>query len=144
MAIDPAALRQVAAWLTPGKVVLLDFPDAKKKKFFVVGQVYPDLLLIVINSVPLKHPKLCAECQVGMAGGEGSAYPFFSHIESYANCYQIVDSILRETAMRQLAANPRWMKGEINPETRTKIVEAIKKSDVIEPIRLKALLKALS
>jgi hypothetical protein len=131
--VEPAIRRQIAAWLRPGRIVLLNFPEAGKPKYFVVGALKPDLTLLVVNTVAYTQGgnPTCAACQVGLTNKD---YPCFTHIESYLNCYQLVETITFEDAVEQLAAKPKWMNGMpmINSATAQKIVDAVKSSDDID------------
>jgi len=141
--ITPEQRRQVAAWLKPGRIFLSPFAEkGGKPKFFAVGVPFPEFRLIIINTDPRYMNPLCAECQVSMARQD---YPFLDkQLHSYANCYNLIDSLdFRETT-EHLIRNPGWRKGELNAASRASFCNALKKSDVIAPKVLEALLKGLA
>jgi hypothetical protein len=136
--VDPAAKKTAAAWLRPGKIARLYMPEYNREKYFIVGSIKPELLLITINSIPrhANRTQNCAECQVPLRQAD---YPFFTHLESYANCYMIVDTLTYAVALGQLIDNPKWRVGDTAVATRRELVQALRHSEMIEPIRLRAL-----
>jgi hypothetical protein len=141
---DAFKKKRITERLKPGivikhKAVMDDGKEHEKR--YVVLSVSESTLTCVINtdlSNFIKSRAHLLNCQISVPGKN---YEFLDH-DSYIDCSRIRTYKTSEI-ISQLLAEPSWIYEKIDDPLRKKIIEAMEKSEAIDPIVLKKCCKEL-
>ena len=145
MSVSPDVRRQIAAWLRPGRIVLLKTQFAPHDKFVIVAHVSASdgvwgfLINSEIHPFVASRPRMLA-CQVGMA--KADHLDFLRH-DSYVDCCEVKDAISLQNVYTQLAADKSRMKGHLTGDEANRVRAAVEIAPKISIAQREVILAAL-
>ena len=145
MPVSPDVRRQIAAWLRPGRIVLLNTQFAPHEKFVIVAHVSASdgvwgfLINSEIHPFVASRPRLLA-CQVSI---DVADHLNFLDYDSYADCSEVKDAISLQDVYTQLAAEKSRMKGHLSRDEVNRVRAAVQIAPKISVAQREIILAAL-